>query len=54
MNKFLSREDREQLEQEIPYGRMGTVTEVARLIWQLMESDNYLTGQVIAFDGGWI
>jgi 3-oxoacyl-[acyl-carrier protein] reductase len=54
MNKFLSREDREQLEEDIPFGRMGTSLEVARLIWQLMESDNYLTGQVIALDGGWI
>ncbi|KIR02686.1 3-oxoacyl-[acyl-carrier protein] reductase [Lachnospiraceae bacterium TWA4] len=54
MNHFLSKEDRDLLEQEIPYGRMGRTSEVAKFIWQLMESSNYLTGQVISFDGGWI
>ncbi len=54
MNQFLSPEDRQSLEAEIPAGRMGTPEEVAQLAWQLAEGSEYLTGQVIRLDGGWI
>lgn len=54
MNQFLSDEERIQLESEIPYGRMGKPEEVADFVNQLLQSNNYLTGQVIHFDGAWI
>ena len=54
MNAFLSEEERDSLTSEIPAGRMGTPEEVAELAWQLANGNEYLTGQVIQLDGGWI
>lgn len=54
MNHFLDEEERMALLDEIPMGRMGTVEEVATLALQLVQGPNYLTGQVIQLDGGWI
>ncbi len=55
MNKFLSTEEKEYLENEIPMGRFGTTEEVAKLC-QFLASDNssYITGQVIRIDGGFL
>lgn len=53
MNAFLSPEERQALNDEIPIGRMGTAREAARLLYQLAQTPEYLTGQVIAMDGGW-
>lgn len=39
---------------EIPAGRMGQPDEVAALVLQLITGNEYLTGQVIQLDGGWI
>lgn len=54
MNHFLSKEDRLALEEEIPAGRMGKPEEVAELVYTLCTGNDYLTGQVIQLDGGWI
>lgn len=54
MNDFLSEEDKETLFEEIPAGRMGTAEEVGEFVTRLIDSPDYLTGQVIALDGGWI
>lgn len=54
MNQFLSEEDMESLIEEIPANRMGTVEEVAKFVFQVAQSGEYLNGQVIQFDGGWI
>ncbi|ETP73115.1 dehydrogenase of unknown specificity [Lachnospiraceae bacterium JC7] len=54
MNKWLEPEDREKLEEEIPYGRMASPEEVADFIYLLTKAPRYLTGQIIKFDGGWI
>lgn len=53
MNRGFSEEEIEALEDEIPTGRMGHPEEVADFIYALCEGHNYLTGQVIKFDGGW-
>ncbi len=53
MNSRLSEEERLQLEYDIPYGRMGTALEVAKLTYNIAASDTYLTGQIITLDGGW-
>ena len=54
MNSQLDEEEREQLEEEIPYGRMGKPEEAAELCLKLAELPNYLTGEVMKLDGGWI
>lgn len=53
MNNFLSSEDRESLENDIPLGRFGTPEEVAELVEFLVsDKSSYITGQVIRIDGG--
>ena len=54
MNAWLTGEDRNILEEEIPYGRMATVEEAADFLLLLSKAPLYLTAQVIPFDGGWI
>lgn len=53
MNACFSEEERLSLENEIPAGRFGAPEEVAHLVLQLSSGNDYLTGQVITFDGGW-
>lgn len=54
MNGCLTKEDKEALIDEIPSCRMGRPDEVAALIYDLACNHEYLTGQVITLDGGWI
>jgi 3-oxoacyl-[acyl-carrier protein] reductase len=54
MNSFLSPEEKAALEAEIPAGRMGLPEEVASFALQLASAPEYLTGQVIGFDGAWL
>jgi 3-oxoacyl-[acyl-carrier protein] reductase len=43
-----------QLIEEIPASRLGKAEEVADLVYHLAYKNEYLTGQVIGLDGGWI
>ncbi len=54
MNAMLSEEDRTNLEEDIPMGRYGSPNEVADMVYLLISSPDYLTGQVITLDGGYI
>ena len=54
MNQWLDPSERTALEAEIPMGRLGRPEEAAELAWQLATGPDYLTGQVIQLDGGWI
>ena len=54
MNRFLSDEDLLALTDEIPAGRLGRAEEVADFVYSVTHKNQYLTGQVIQFDGGWI
>lgn len=54
MNGFLSAEERAALTEEIPAGRFAEPQEVAELAVSLCSGHNYLTGQIITLDGGWI
>ncbi len=54
MNDAFSQEEMETLRKEIPADRIGTPQEVAQMVWQILESPEYLTGQVIGLDGGWM
>lgn len=53
MNHCLAPEDLEALKSEISADRLGTPEEAARLILQLTEAPEYMTGQIITIDGGW-
>ncbi len=52
--KHLSSEDLEELRGEIPMDRLGSADEVAELVVKVAEAPEYMTGQVITIDGGWI
>lgn len=54
MNKCFDEEELEALVQEIPMDRLGKPQEVASLALQLCEGNEYLTGQIITLDGGWL
>lgn len=54
MNRCFSMEEREALAMEVPFGRFATPEEAAAFCYQITESPDYLTGQIIRFDGGWI
>ena len=53
MNKCFSEEEMDALVEEIPADRLGTTNDVARLVRQLCDGNEYLTGQIITLDGGW-
>lgn len=53
MNAHLSKEEKAALEEEIPFGRMGSPKEAAEMIYLLSKAPQYLTAQVIGFDGGY-
>ena len=54
MNKCFSDDERNDLIDEIPASRIGTPADVSDLVSLLVNTSNYLTGQIINLDGGWI
>jgi 3-oxoacyl-[acyl-carrier protein] reductase len=54
MNQFLDDDDLLDLINEIPANRLGNASEVADLVYQLCQKNEYLNGQVISLDGAWI
>ncbi len=52
MNKDLSKEDLQEIINQIPLGRIAKPEEIAKSIKWLID-DEYVTGQVISVDGGW-
>jgi len=54
MMKCFSTEERAELMDEVPMGRFGSPREVANLVWQLANAPEYMTGQIIGIDGGYI
>lgn len=54
MNAMLSAEDKAAITEDIPADRMGTTEDVARALLALLDAGDYLTGQVIGLDGGYI
>lgn len=54
MNKCFSDEERNELMEEVPAGRFAKPSEVSELALSLCQGNDYLTGQIITFDGGWI
>ena len=54
MNNQLSKDERLKLEEEIPAGRYGTTGEIAQIVWDVAHAPEYLTGQIIGVDGGYL
>ncbi|HJC30558.1 MAG TPA: SDR family NAD(P)-dependent oxidoreductase [Candidatus Anaerobutyricum faecale] len=54
MNQCFDAEERQALAEEIPAGRFASPEEAASFCCQIVEAPEYLTGQIIRFDGGWI
>lgn len=54
MNLCFSEEERAELVEEIPAGRMGTPQDVASLAYAVVSGTSYLNGQILTLDGGWI
>lgn len=54
MNHCFDPDDMDALSQEIPADRIGQPVEVAQTVTMLLHAPDYLTGQVITIDGGWI
>ena len=52
MNKYLSEKELEEIEQDIPLGKIGNTSSIAKCVKWLIE-DDYTTGQIIEINGGW-
>ena len=53
MNAEWTKEELDQIKEQIPLGRIGTPQDIAKCVKWLVE-DNYTTGQVISPNGGWV
>ncbi len=54
MNSIYSKEEIDGIIEGIPANRIGKPSEAAELIYSICEAPDYLNGQVISLDGGWI
>ena len=54
MNRIFSDDERSALCEEIPAGRFAEPEEVAKLVRAIAEQSDYLTGQIVTLDGGWM
>lgn len=52
MNDTFSKQEIEEIKEEIPLERIGQVQDIAKCVKWLIE-DNYTTGQIISINGGW-
>ena len=53
MNKRLTKENLIEIEEEIPLGRIGKTSDIAKCVEWLIQ-DEYITGQIISINGGWV
>ena len=54
MNSQLTEEERSALSEEIPIGRFATPDEAALMLWNIATAPEYMTGQIIGMDGGFL
>lgn len=54
MNKHLTDEEIEEIVADIPADRMGHAGEVGQMVISILNAPEYMTGQIINLDGGWI
>ena len=53
MNKNLTKQELEEIKNEIPLERIGNPNAISKCIKWLIE-DDYTTGQIISVNGGWL
>ena len=53
MNQCFSPGEIQELIDEIPADRLGKASEIAEIALQLVNTPEYMTGQIITVDGGW-
>ena len=53
MNKVYSKDEIDDIKDEIPLERIGNVVDISKCVKWLIE-DEYTTGQVISINGGWV
>lgn len=53
MNKNFTKSEIEDIENQIPMGKIGMPEDIAKCVSWLIE-DDYTTGQVISINGGWV
>ncbi len=54
MNRCFSKEEMQALVGDIPADRLGEISEIAETVVMLTKSPEYLTGQIITVDGGYL
>ncbi len=54
MNNNLDEESKSAFIEDIPLSRIGTGSDIASLCLYLTENNNYMTGQVLVVDGGYL
>jgi 3-oxoacyl-[acyl-carrier protein] reductase len=54
MNQRLTSEDLDSLKEDIPANRIMNTREAATAVMKVLEMPEYMTGQIITVDGGWI
>lgn len=55
MNSFLNEDEKQELVKEIPMGRFGETSDISDLaVFLASGKSNYITGQIIKVDGGFI
>ncbi len=54
MNGNLSSDDIGEIINDIPVGKIGTIEDAGQMVLSILSSPNYMTGQIITMDGGWI
>ncbi len=54
MNNQLSTDEMQNLIDSIPANRIASTTEAAEMIYKTVNLPDYVTGQIITMDGGWI
>lgn len=54
MNKHLSDDEIAAIVEDIPADRMGHALEVGQMVLSIINAPEYMTGQIINLDGGWI
>lgn len=53
MNSEVTESERKELIEEIPLRKVGTPEDIAKFVYTLTQN-NYITGEIIKVDGGWI
>ena len=53
MNSNLTKQEKNQLKEQTPLGKIGNTKDIAKCVKWLVE-DDFTTGQVISVNGGWI